>query len=380
LLYILLYSLHRYISCFNVFRYLTFRAALSALTSLLITILLGPFFIRQLKKFQVGQVVREDIPISHQQKAGTPTMGGVLILFGIVFSTLCWANLGNRFIWLSLFALLWLGGLGFLDDYLKLKTKNSRGLIVRYKLIGQILLGLIVALYLFFNPPQIASLWQHSVENSNYQIFLTDQYTTKLVFPFFKNFFLDLGWFYLIFIILVIVLSSNACNIADGLDGLAIGSIVFASICYGVFVYVAGNWKVSRYLNILFIEGSGELVILCASLVGAGLGFLWFNAYPASVFMGDTGALALGGVIGTMAVIIKKEWWLFLVGGIFVIEVGSVILQVAFYKLTGRRLFKMAPLHHHFELLGWPEPKVIVRFWIIAIILTIIALSTLKLT
>lgn len=349
---------------FNVFRYITFRAAMAAATALLLSALLGPLVIKKLGKFKVGERIgKEDCPDLknlHQGKEGTPTMGGVFILIGIILSVLLWTDLNNRFIILVLFSTLWLGLLGFLDDYLKLVRKKPAGLRARAKLSGQLLLGLLVGLYLYYYP-------------------LNPEYGTKLAFPFFKDFFLPLSWFYISFVMLVIVGTSNAVNLTDGLDGLAIGCVMIAALTYAGMSYIAGHREFSRYLGVVGVAGSGELAIFCAAMVGAGLGFLWFNSYPAQVFMGDTGSLALGGALGLVAVVIKQELLLLVVGGVFVLEALSVIIQVTSYRWRKKRVFKIAPLHHHFELRGWPEPKVIIRFWILAIIFALLSLSTLKL-
>ncbi len=361
MLYHLLYPLHRVFSAFNVFRYLTFRTAYAILTALLISFLLGAWLIRLLKRYQIGERIRELGPKSHQSKAGTPTMGGILILISLTIPTLLWADLTNNYIWLLLYTAFGFGAIGFVDDYLKLSGRRGEGLKVKEKLIVQSLVALGVALFLYLYPedPLIA---------------------TKLSMPFFKNFTPDLGVGYVFFVVLVIVATSNAVNLTDGLDGLATGPIIIAILAYTIIVYLAGHIKFAEYLNIFYIRNAGEVTIFCGAVLGASLGFLWYNAYPAQVFMGNVGSLSLGGVLGTLAVISKHEALLFLVGGIFVIEMMSVVLQVAFFKLTGgKRLFRMAPLHHHFEEKGWEEPKVIVRFWIIATILALLSLSTLKL-
>jgi phospho-N-acetylmuramoyl-pentapeptide-transferase len=319
---------------------------------------MGPWVIRKLSYMQVGQYVRDDGPQTHLQKAGTPTMGGTLILFSIVVSTLLWANLTDYFVWIVLLATIGFGGIGFIDDYLMQIKKQSRGLTVRNKLLLQTILAMIIGALVYISP----------------------DFSTRITIPFFKHISPDFGWGYILFAALVIIGTSNAVNITDGLDGLAIGPFIVASATYMVFAYVAGHVKIANYLQINYIAGSGEVAVFCGAMVGAGMGFLWFNAYPAQIFMGDVGSLALGAAIGTVAVITKQEILLILVGGLFVIETLSVIFQVGFFKMTsGRRIFRMAPLHHHFELKGWPEPKVIVRFWIISIALALIAMSTLKL-
>lgn len=358
MLYHLLYPLHTQYSFLNVFRYITFRAAYAVLTALFISFIIGPAIIRFLNKYNIGQQVREDGPPSHLvNKAGTPTMGGIMIIIAIVFSTFLWSDLTNKYIWLVLFSTLGFGLIGFVDDYLKFFKKRSTGLRAKYKFTAQVLVALAIALFLYY-------FTSHS---------------TQLTFPFFKKFTPDIGWFYILFVIFVITATSNAVNLTDGLDGLATGPVLVAAVSYTIVTYVTGHIKFADYLQLLYVKGSGEVTVFCGALVGASLGFLWFNAYPASVFMGDVGALALGGALGTVAVITKHEFLLLLVGGIFVIETVSVIFQVLSFKLTRKRIFRMAPLHHHFELKGWEEPKIIVRFWIIAIILALLSLSTLKL-
>ncbi|RMF89232.1 MAG: phospho-N-acetylmuramoyl-pentapeptide-transferase [Nitrospinota bacterium] len=359
--YHLLYPLHTTFSAFNVFRYLTFRTAYAILTALVISLFLGPWMIRLLKRYQVGERIRELGPKAHQAKAGTPTMGGLLILTALTLPTLLWADLTNRYIWLLLYTAFGFGLIGFLDDYLKLSGRRGDGLGVKEKLLAQSVVALGTALFLYLFPDNPAVV-------------------TKLSVPFFKNFTPDLGVAYVPYVVLVIVATSNAVNITDGLDGLAIGPIIIAMLAYTVIVYLSGNVKFAQYLNIFYIRGAGEVTVFCGSVLGASLGFLWYNAYPAQIFMGNVGSLSLGGILGTVAVLSKHELLLFLVGGIFVIEVVSVILQVAYFKISGgKRIFRMAPLHHHFEEKGWEEPKVIVRFWIIAIILALLSLSTLKL-
>ena len=307
---------------------------------------------------QVGQYVRDDGPQTHLKKAGTPTMGGTLIIFSISVSTLLWANLTNYFVWVVLFVTLGFGGIGFIDDYLMQIKKQSKGLTVRKKILLQTILAMVAGIMVYVSP----------------------DFSTRITIPFFKNISPDLRWGYILFAALVIIGTSNAVNITDGLDGLAIGPFIIASATYMVFAYVAGHVKIANYLQINYVAGSGEIAIFCGAMAGSGLGFLWFNSYPAQIFMGDVGSLSLGAAIGTVAVITKQEILLALVGGLFVIETLSVIFQVGFFKMTnGRRIFRMAPLHHHFELKGWSEPKVIVRFWIIAIALALISMSTLKL-
>jgi phospho-N-acetylmuramoyl-pentapeptide-transferase len=356
-LYHLLYPLHTEFSVFYVFRFITFRTIYAAITALVISFLLGPWLIDKLSSLQVGQSIRKVGPESHFKKEGTPTMGGALILFAIVLPTLLWADLGNLYVWLTLLVTVGYGLIGFFDDLIKVRQKNSDGLSARSKMAWQILIALGVGVTLMTYPG----------------------FQTTLTFPFFKGINPDLGWFYVPFAMLVIIGASNAVNLTDGLDGLAIGPVIIAAATYLLFAYVAGHATLSSYLQINGVQGAGELSVLCGAMIGAGLGFLWFNSYPAQVFMGDTGSLALGGAIGTIAVITKQEIVLVIVGGIFVMEALSVIVQVASFRLCGKRIFRMAPIHHHFELKGWPEPKIIVRFWIISIILALIGLSTLKL-
>ncbi|MDH5190272.1 MAG: phospho-N-acetylmuramoyl-pentapeptide-transferase [Gammaproteobacteria bacterium] len=345
-------------SGFNVFQYITLRAILGALTALVLSFMIGPAMIRKLSFHQIGQTVRQDGPISHLPKAGTPTMGGALILVAIGVATLLWADLGNRYVWVALVVTFLFGAIGFLDDYIKLIQRDPKGLIPRYKYLMQSVVGLGAAFYLF----DAASVPAE----------------TQLIVPFFKNFVIELGAFYIILTYFVIVGSSNAVNLTDGLDGLAVMPCVLVSGALGIFAYVAGNINFAGYLGIPYVPGVGELTVFCAALAGAGLGFLWFNAYPAQVFMGDIGALALGAALGIVAVLVRHELALVIMGGVFVMETVSVILQVGSFKLTGKRIFQMAPLHHHFELKGWPEPRVIVRFWIITVILVLIGLATLK--
>ncbi len=358
MLYHLLYPLHTLFSILNVFRYITFRTIYASLTAFFICFFLGPWVIDRLARMQVGQYIRDDGPKSHLGKAGTPTMGGVLMIAAVTLATLLWSDLTDPFIWIALWVLLGFGAVGFMDDYLMQVKKQSKGLSVRGKLVWQAGVAL------------VAGVW----------VYLTPNFSTEVTVPFFKTVTPDLDWGYIIFAMIVIVGASNAVNLTDGLDGLAIGPVIIAAATYMVFAYVAGHVKIASYLQITYVPGCGELTVLCGAMAGAGLGFLWFNAYPAQVFMGDTGSLSLGATLGVIAVITKQEILLALVGGLFVIEALSVIFQVGFFKMTsGRRIFRMAPLHHHFELKGWPEPKVIVRFWIIAIALALLAMSTLKL-
>jgi phospho-N-acetylmuramoyl-pentapeptide-transferase len=358
LLYHLLYPLKTVFGGFNVFRYITFRTIFAVLTALIISLAVGGWFIRKLKVLQIGQTVREDGPQSHYAKNGTPTMGGLMIISATVATTLLWSELNNPYIWMLLLVTLGFGFIGFYDDYLKVIKKHNRGLSGRAKLVGQTMVALAPALWLYFIP----------------------SFSTTLTVPFFKQVQPDLGWFFIPFAVFIIVGTANAVNLTDGLDGLAIGPVTIAAGFYMIFCYLAGNIKIATYLQIPYVRGVGELSIYLGALVGAGVGFLWFNAYPAQVFMGDVGALALGSVLGTVALATKQEILLAIVGGLFVVEALSVILQVGFFKMSnGKRIFRMAPLHHHFELKGWPEPKVIVRFWIIAVILGLLSLSALKL-
>lgn len=347
-------------SFFNVFSYITLRAILGTLTALAISLLLGPAVIRRLSLHQIGQQVRDDGPQSHLSKSGTPTMGGALILISIVISTLLWANPDNRHVWLVLVIMVVFGLIGGVDDYLKLAHKRSKGLSARSKYLWQSVAGLAAAIFLYATAHLPAE--------------------TELIVPFFKHVALPLGAVgFVLFSYFVIVGTSNAVNLTDGLDGLAILPTVMVAAALGIFAYSSGHVIFSKYLGIPYIPGAGELVVFCGAMVGAGLGFLWFNTYPAQVFMGDIGALGLGAALGLLAVIVRQELVLFIMGGVFVIETLSVILQVASFKLTGKRIFRMAPLHHHFELKGWPEPRVIVRFWIITVVLVLTGLATLKL-
>ncbi len=355
--YIWLYPLHTEIQFFNVFRYLSFRIIYAAVTAFLIAFVLAPPLIRKLQEVRLGQRVRDDGPSSHLVKTGTPTMGGLLILFAVLLSTLLWADISNGYVWLVILATFSFGLIGFADDYLKFVRGQSKGLSAIQKFLAQTVIALALGLVLYTQ----------------------FDYSTQLSVPFFKNFVPDLGVYYILFAVLVIVGSSNAVNLTDGLDGLAVGPVMVASVAYTIVAYVAGNRIWSEYLLIPYIEGSGELAVFTAAIFGASLGFLWFNTYPASVFMGDVGSLPLGAALGTVAVISKHELLLLLVGGVFVIEAISVIFQVVSFKSRGKRIFLMAPLHHHFEMKGWEEPKVVVRLWIIAILLALLSLSTLKL-
>jgi phospho-N-acetylmuramoyl-pentapeptide-transferase len=358
MLYHLFYPLHTSVSVFNVFRYITFRTIYASLTAFLICFIFGPWVIRKLAEMQVGQYIREEGPATHRKKAGTPTMGGILIVGSVSASVLLWTNLTNYYIWILLFIFMGYSAIGYVDDYLMQIKKRSKGLSAWHKFLLQMIVALIAGTLLYG----------------------ISDFSTQVTVPFFKQISPDLGWGYILFAALVIVGTSNAVNLTDGLDGLAIGPVIIASVTYMVFAYVSGHIQFAEYLQLNYVAGSGEATIFCGALAGAGLGFLWFNTYPAQVFMGDTGSLSLGGALGAVALITKQEILLVIVGGLFVVEALSVIFQVGFFKMTkGRRIFRMAPLHHHFELKGWEEPKVIVRFWIIAIALALISMSTLKL-
>ncbi|MFQ5329717.1 MAG: phospho-N-acetylmuramoyl-pentapeptide-transferase [Thermodesulfobacteriota bacterium] len=356
MLYHFLYPLSEYYSIFNVFQYITFRAIYAVVTALVVSFVLAPPLIRRLSKLQVGQVIRADGPASHVSKAGTPTMGGALILFAVVGATLLWGNLTNTYVWLLLFITVAMGTVGFIDDYKKIVKQDSAGLKGRYKFGWQVAIALVVVLYLYYSG-----------------------FSTATSIPFLKDVMIDMGWLFIPFATLIIVGSSNAVNLTDGLDGLAIGPILIAAATYMLLAYITGHVKIANYLQIIYMPGVGELAIFAGAMVGASLGFLWFNTYPAQVFMGDIGSLSLGGALGTVAIMTKHEILLVLVGGIFVVEALSVIFQVGSFRLRGKRVLMMAPIHHHFELKGWPEPRIIVRFWIIALILALIAVSTLKL-
>jgi len=358
--YHLLYPLKSYISGLNLFGYITFRSASAAILALLISFIIGPRIIRELSRRQIGEKIRADGPQSHQVKAGTPTMGGIIVLFAILVPTLCFARLDNAYVWLIVLATVWMGLVGFLDDYLKVVKKKPKGLIGRYKLVGQVSLGLLIGAILYFHPA-----------------FATGRAASTV--PFFKDYMIYWGIFYIPLVIFILTGSSNAVNLTDGLDGLAIGLVGISAVVWAAISYITGRIDFSDYLNIIYLPGSGELTVYCSALVGACLGFLWYNSHPAEVFMGDTGALALGSALGTLAVLLKKELLLPIIGGVFVIEALSVIMQVSYFKRTGgKRIFKMAPLHHHFELKGWHESKVVVRFWIIGILLGLVTLSTFK--
>jgi len=356
-LYQLLFPLHTTYSLFNVFRYITFRAAMAALLALLLSFVIGPYLIRSLRGLQIGQHIREDGPAHHAQKAGTPTMGGTLIVLSLVLSTFLVADIANLYVVVALLVTLGFAAIGFIDDYLKLRRKSSDGLSMWSKLIPQFAVALVGVSALYLQP----------------------SFNSEIAVPFFKNIHLDLGLWYLPFAMLVVVGASNAVNLTDGLDGLAIGPVMTAAATYAVIAYLTGHVKFAEYLQIPYVASVGELTVFCAAIVASGLGFLWFNTYPAQMFMGDVGSLALGAALGIVAVISRNEILLILVGGVFFIEALSVIFQVASFKLRGKRVFLMAPIHHHYELKGWPEPQIIVRFWIISIICALVALSTLKL-
>ena len=363
MLYYLQY-LSDYSQLFNVARYITFRTAGASITALAIGLFLGPWMIRRLREFQIGQVVRQDGPATHRTKAGTPTMGGVLILVSVLLPTLLWANLSNAFIWIAVLATTAFGAVGFVDDYLKIVRRSHHGLRPRYKMLWQVVIALLVGFTL---------MWLASAEPA-------PLYNLRLVVPFFKTFIPDLGWSYMAFAVLVLVGATNAVNLTDGLDGLAISVFAVAATAFTALAYVSGHREFAEYLQLTrFSPLTAELTVFCGALVGASLGFLWWNSFPADIFMGDVGSLGLGGALGTVAILIKQEFLLVFVGGVFVLEALSVILQVGSFKLRGKRIFKMAPLHHHFELIGWSEPKVIARFIILAIIFALFSLTTLKL-
>jgi len=363
--YHFLYPLKNYFSGFNLFQYITFRASMAAITALLISFIVGPIILRLLKKYQIGEIIRENGPKTHLSKKGTPTMGGIIILISVIIPVLLWANLKNIYIILILLATLWMGAIGFLDDYLKVVKKIKKGLIARYKLIGQITLGLIIGSYLYFSPEFESVKGLISV-------------------PFFKNLEIPLGLFYIPFVIFVITAASNAVNLTDGLDGLAAGLMGIAALTLAVIAYITGRVDFSRYLNTLYLPGSGELTVYCMAFAGGILGFLWYNSKPAQVFMGDTGSLGMGSALGALAILLKKEILFALLGGVFVVEALSVLIQVSYFRYTkrktgtGKRIFLMAPLHHHFEMKGWAESKIVIRFWIIGILLAILSLSSFK--
>ncbi len=350
---------------FDMFRFLSFRSALAAITSLVMGFYVGPKVINYLRKKQIGETIREDGPATHKTKAGTPTMGGIIILLCVFIPVLMWADLKSTYIILVFVGTLWLGIVGFIDDYLKVVKKYSKGLIAKYKLLGQVFIGLVVGLAIYYLPE-------------------FRDFNTETTLPFFKNLNFDFSYLYIPAVIFIITATSNAVNLTDGLDGLAMGTMVIVMLAMAFLSYVSGNVIYADYLNIIYLPGSGELTVFIAALIGAGLGFLWFNFYPAQIFMGDTGSLALGGAFGIMAILIKKELLIPILGGIYFLETISVIIQRLYFKYTkkkygeGRRVFKMAPIHHHFEVLGWTEPKIVMRFYIITIILTIISLASFK--
>ncbi|QAZ66683.1 phospho-N-acetylmuramoyl-pentapeptide-transferase [Solidesulfovibrio carbinolicus] len=357
MIYYLLVPLVAHFSALNVFRYITFRSIAALLTALVLSIVFGPKFIDWLRRLKFGQYIHEDVA-AHKQKAGTPTMGGLLIAFCIVVSVLLWGDLANEYVWMTLFVFLGFGALGYVDDHAKVVRKQNKGLTPKQKLLGQVVVSGVAAALLVLDP----------------------EYSTRLAVPFFKHLTPDLGLWYLPFAMLVMIGASNAVNLTDGLDGLAIGPMIVNAAMFGLFIYVAGHAQMARYLQVMPVSGVGEVTVFCGALVGAGLGFLWFNAYPAQIFMGDVGSLSLGGALGFLAVLCKQELLLVVVGGLYVAETVSVILQVGYFKMTGgKRIFRMAPLHHHFELMGVPESKIIIRFWILSILLALVGLSTLKL-
>jgi phospho-N-acetylmuramoyl-pentapeptide-transferase len=361
MLYQLLYSLKDYFGPFNLFRYITFRAAYAGAISLFICLAMGFWVINKIKKMAIGQNIRDEVPKQHRTKAGTPTMGGILMIFAICLATLLLGDLSNINILLGLFVIISFGLLGYFDDYKKVRLGRPRGLNKRTKIIFQVVFSLIVGLILYYKP-------------------MNPEIKTITNFIFFKNIEIDFRIFYIPFVIFVITITSNAVNLADGLDGLATGLLSIAAGSYAVLAYVAGNVKIAEYLNVIFIPGAGEITVLCFAVLGASLGFLWFNTFPAQIFMGDTGSLPLGAVIGFIAIVVKQEFLLAFVGGVFVLEAITVMIQVIYFHTTrGKRIFRMAPLHHHFELCGWQEPKIVVRFWILGILLAILAISTLKL-
>ncbi len=355
MLYYFLFPLAKHHTIFNVFQYITFRTIYAAITALGLSFVIGPYFIGRLKTLNVGEVVRKDGPPNHSSKEGTPTMGGAIILLVVILSVLLWGNLSNSYVWVITFVTLGMGMIGFVDDYSKVIMKKKGGLRPRTKFIAQVAVALAAALFLYHN-----------------------DFNTVVMIPFLKDVHIDLKAFYVPFAVFVIVGASNAVNLTDGLDGLAIGPMIMAAATYMLFAYLVGHMKIANYLHIMHVAKAGELSVFAGAMVGASLGFLWFNTYPAQVFMGDVGSLSLGGALGTLAVMTKNEALLLVVGGIFVVEALSVIFQVGSFKLTGKRMFAMAPIHHHYELKGWAEPKIIVRFWIISIILALLAISTLK--
>jgi len=361
-LYHLLGALRFEVSAFNVVRYITFRTMVASLTALFLVLLLGPWMIERLRRLQIGQYIREEGPQEHQKKAGTPTMGGLLILTGIIIPTLLWADLGNRNIWVAMLSTLAFGAIGFADDYLKVVKKHNLGLRGRAKMAGQIAIGLAVG----------GAVYYFSLHELNHN-------STRVIVPFFKALRPDLGLLYILFAVAVLVGSSNAVNMTDGLDGLAIGCTLVAAATFTGLAYVTGHRVFSDYLDLLYLPPAGEITIFCGAMVGASMGFLWWNCYPANIFMGDVGSLSLGGALGTVAILIKQELLLVVVGGVFVIEALSVILQVASFRLRKKRIFRMAPIHHHFEIIGWKEPQIIIRFLIVASIFALFSITTLKL-
>jgi phospho-N-acetylmuramoyl-pentapeptide-transferase len=362
MLFSALYSLRSHLSLLNVTRYITFRTAVASLTALFLVLVLGPWMIERLRRLQVGQYIRDEGPQAHQAKAGTPTMGGVLILVGILVPTLLWADLTNRNVWIVSISTLLFGAVGFADDYIKVVKKRSLGLTARLKLLAQFAIAL-------------------GVGSTVYYLSQVDprEYSTRIIVPFFKQVVPELGPFYVVFAVLLLTLASNAVNLTDGLDGLAIGTTLIAAAAFTGLAYVSSHARFADYLDLLHRPGAGELTVFCGAMVGASMGFLWWNCYPAQVFMGDVGSLALGGALGTVAILIKQELALFFVGGLFMVEAFSVIIQVTSFRLTGRRVFRMSPLHHHFELVGWKEPQIIIRFWIVAFVFALFSLMTLKL-
>jgi phospho-N-acetylmuramoyl-pentapeptide-transferase len=360
MLYHLLYPLREYFFAFNVFRYITFRSAYAMVTALAICFIFGPRLIRWLRSVQIGQRIRAEVPSGHRAKEGTPTMGGILIIAAILVPTLLWSNLANPYVQLAVVVTVWTGLIGFFDDYLRVVKKTQKGLVGRYKLLGQFVFGAALGVFLFVHP-------------------LAREGATQSVVPFLKDHYIEWGVLYIPFVIFIIMGASNAVNLTDGLDGLAAGAAAFSFFAFAALAYLSGHRNFASYLNIPYLPGCGELTVYCMSVVGASLGFLWYNTHPAQIFMGDTGSLALGGALGTVAILLKKELLLVIIGGIFVAEALSVILQVGSFKLTGKRIFNMAPFHHHFELMGWSEEKVVVRFWIIAALLALLSISTLKL-
>jgi phospho-N-acetylmuramoyl-pentapeptide-transferase len=362
MLYHLLLPFNEHVAGLGVIRFITFRTAAASLTAMALSLLLGPWVIRRLRQFQIGQVVRQDGPATHKQKAGTPTMGGLLILASVFVPTLLWANLTNVFVWIAVVATALFGAIGFVDDYLKVTRNTHYGLFARYKFLAQVAVALGVGIVLLVLAGQDPPL-----------------YNLRLVFPFLKWLIPDLGWYYVPLVVVVLVGATNAVNLTDGLDGLAISTFAVSAATFTALTYVTSHFVFAQYLLIMHFEPVGELTIFCGALVGASLGFLWWNAHPAEIFMGDVGSLALGGALGTVAILIKQELLLPIVGGVFVIEALSVIVQVTSFKLTGRRVFRMSPIHHHFELVGWQEPKIIMRFLILAIVFALLSLTTLKL-